>query len=250
MKLFSDKYIPLVTELCALAGLLLRVALEFWGMDEKGLYITTHPLYIGLFVLSALVIVWLLLSCRKLSGQPVFPSSKGALFAAIVAAIGILATDVLELLSSLDTAFALHSTATLVTLIASVISFVLGILAAVALVLSGVLQHKGKPVHYLFYAVLTVYLLIHPLTQYRMWSSDPQLLNYSFQLLASICLLLTCYHRTALAAGKTGAKRYVFFSRLAIFFCGISIVGEQLFYLGMLLWLLAQPCRLQTEEEV
>lgn len=250
MKLFSSKYISPVTEFCAVAGLLLRVALEIWGIDDKGLYMTWHPLYIGLFALSALLVLWLLLSCRKLSGQPVFSSSRITFAGAIVAATGILVTDVFELIENLNTAFTFQSTATLVTLIASALCFVLGILASVALIFGGVLQRKGKRVHFLFYAVLTVYFLIHPLTQYRMWSSDPQLINYCFQLLASVCLLLTSYHRTALAAGKQGAKRYVFFSRLAIFFCSVSVVGEHLFYLAMLLWLLAAPCRLQMEEEI
>ena len=250
MKLFSHKYIPAVTLACGAAGFAARWALELLCIDEKGLYLTGHPSFIGLFALSALVTVWLFLCCRKLTGKAEFPSSLIPLFGSIVAAAGILITDVYELILNWQSYCALRDAATQSTLIISTVCFVLGILAAGALILAGILQQKSKRVHFLFYAILAVYLMVHPLSQYRMWSSDPQLLTYCFHLLASICLLLTAYHRTALDAGKSGCKRYVFFSQLALFFCCVSIQGESwLFYLTMALWVAANTVRFLPEEE-
>lgn len=248
MKLFSYKSSSLVVPLCTLAGVIMRLLLEFFGIDEKGLYLTGHPLYIGLFVLSGLVLIWLLLSSRNVTGQLQFSASVGALVANVIAAVGILLTDGYELFICAADCFTVQDAASQATLILSAACFVVGILAAVALVFAGILQYKGKNVHFLFYAVLTVYLLLHPLSQYRMWSSDPQLLKYCFQLLASVCLLLTAYHRTALAAGKPDYKRYFLFSGLAFFFCGISITGENLFYFAMLQWLIYTPKYVHPEE--
>ena len=249
MKLFSHKYIPAVALGCGAIGFTLRQAVEYGCIDEKGLYLTGHPLYISLFVLSALVLIWLFVSCRKLTGKLAHAPSAVALAGSIIAASGILYAVVEELVHNLQQSFVLHNDNNDFSLIVSAVCFVLGILAAGALVFSGILQQKNKPVHYLFYAVLTVYLLIHPLSQYRMWSSDPQLLHYGFHLLASISLLLSTYHRAALAGGMNDTRRYIFFSHLALFFCCLSIQGESwLFYLSMALWIATNPAQLPEEE--
>lgn len=254
MKLFSCKYLPLVTAACGVVGFAMRTALDLFFIDEKGLYMTQHPLYIGLFVFSALFALWLFLTARK--AKPVayekqFAPSWVAFGGCVAAAAGILATDCLELIVSWQDFRMLQNKTAEATLIISAVCFVVGVLAAAALVLSALLQRKGKRVHFAFYSVLAVYLMVHPLSQYRMWSSDPQVLNYIFHLLASVILLLAVYHRAALDAGKTGLRRYVLLTQLALFFCCISIQGDSwAFYLAMALWLVTNTGRLYIEEEI
>ena len=97
-------------------------------------------------------------------------------------------------------------------------------------------------------ALVTVYLMFHLVSQYRLWSSESQLLIYFFPLMASIFLMLSAYHSAVLDLRKESRSGFVFFSQAALFFCMISIYSQSwLFYTTMSLWLATGLCSLQEE---
>lgn len=238
-KLFNTTLLPILPLSAGLSGLVLRVLLYATGIDEKGLLVNDHPLISLSFILAALVLGAVFLCCRDIpaTGKPaaLFPESPVAAFGCSAAAVGILLTDTYELFIRKDT-------------ITSA-CFVLGIAAAACLLFAAHCHKQGKHPSFLIYGIVTVYLMLHPLSQYRLWSADSQLMNYGFHLLASVFLMLTGYHRTALDAGKGSVRWHTFCCQAALFFCCVSIHGNSwLFYLSMALWTTTGLCALNKQE--
>ena len=237
-KLLKTTNIPLFTLLAGLIGFALRLWLFGAGVDEKGLLIANHPAGVMVWILTALVLVVLALGVRKLTDMPrysqLFPASKLAAFGCILAAAGILYVNIRELLQVRDAI-------TIVTLI-------LGVVAAVSLLLLGACRWQGKRPVFWLQSAMTVYFMLHLVSQYRLWSSEPQLQVYFFPLLASVFMMLTAYHGAVLDGGKKGSRRwYVFSSQSALFFCCLSLQGTSWpFYLTMALWLGTGLCSLRA----
>ena len=224
---FKPKWIPPLALGAGILGALLRLWLFTGGIDEKGLIRQDHPANALVFVLTAVVLLGLYLCLRPLTGTPtykrLFPRSVPAAVGCVVAAPGILVTDFYELSLQHDNI--------------ATISFILGILAAVCLVLLGLCRLRGvRPKVYL-HGCIAVYLMVHLISQYRAWSAEPQLQEYVFQLLASVFLMLSTYHRATLDARSGSRRWYLFFNYGALFFCFLALQnGMQPFYLSMALW--------------
>ena len=205
-------------------GFVLRLWLYLTGVDDRGLLMREHPAYWVVFVLIAatLLILFLCIKDTNIKSLP-FRASPVALVGGIVAAAGIVAADLHELSQQPDRV--------------TVISCLLGAVAAVCLVLAGMQQQKGKKSSYYLHGILTIYLMVHLVSQYRVWSAEPQLQEYFFQLMASIFLMFTAYQRTLLDAGNGKPKHFLLCNYAAAFLCCFALVGEnRLFYLAMMLW--------------
>lgn len=243
-QLFHHRILPLFTILAGGLGLALRLWLFSTGVDEKGLLISAHPANSLIFILTALVLLVLFLTTKDIKHTPplkvLFPRSFAAAFGCFAAAAGILAADITEYLTIRDTV--------------SLVCCVLGLIAAAALVFAGVCRLQGKHPAYLFHAAVTIYFVLHLVLQFRVWSPEPELQRYAFPLFASVFLMLTAYHRATLDA-QTGKRRaFVFCSQAALFFCMISLNGQDwLFYLTMAAWTATGLCApdrpVPTQEE-
>lgn len=237
-KLLKTTNLPFFTLLAGLIGFALRLWLFGTGVDEKGLLIANHPAGILVWILTALVMAVLALGVRKLTAVSryslLFPSSVFAGIGCILGAAGILYVNIRELLQVRDAI--------------TVVTLILGVVAAVALVLLGACRWQGKRPAYWLQSAMTVYFMLHLVSQYRLWSAEPQLQVYFFPLLASVFLMLTAYHGAVLDAGKKGNRRwYVFGSQSALFFCCLSLQGASWpFYLTMALWLGTGLCSLRN----
>lgn len=208
-------------------GFFLRVWLLKAGEDQKGLLQSSHPAGVILFVLTALVLGILYLCLRELNGVPVykkmFPKSMPYAVGCFVAAGGILIADIIELAARADRL--------------SILSCISGVLAAASLVFLGLCNLRAKRPAPMFHGIVTVYLMLHLVSQYRFWSAEPQLQEYFFQLLASVFVMLSAYHRTAVDCSRNNRKMYLFFNYGALFFCCLAVPGRDwLFYLSMALW--------------
>lgn len=220
----KTQFLPLFTLIAGIVGLVLRLWLFRTGVDEKGLLVSSHPANTLAFILTALVMVILLLAIKPLEPlgryQKLFPASIWAAVGCAAAAAGILVSAFYEI--SLR-----HDLVTIVTL-------VLAVLAAASLVIIAICRKQGKRPHFLLQGVITVYLMLHLVSQYRLWSAEPQLQIYFFQLLASVFLMLTTYHGTVLDAQKGSRRWYVFCNQAALFCCCMSLTGSVWpFYLAM-----------------
>lgn len=233
---FQPKRIPLLALFGGALGFLLRLWLFVTGVDHKGLLRADHPANSLVFLLTAAVLLGLYLCLRPLTGIPtykrLFKRSPLSAAGCWVAAAGILIADFFEIFSVRDNI--------------SLLSFVLGALAAASLVLLGIFRLRGARPKVYLHGCVTAYLMIHLVSQYRNWSAEPQLQAYGFQLFASVFLMLSAYHRTTLDA-RCGSRRwYVFFNYGALFFCLLALYDSQWpFYLSMVIWTATDLCSLK-----
>lgn len=100
--------------------------------------------------------------------------------------------------------------------------------------------HLGKRPAFLFHAVVCLFFGLNLVDYYRLWSGQPQLMDYVFQLFGCVGLMLTAYQRTAfdVEAGNGRALRIT--ELLAAFACLVCAAdsGQALFYLAGGLWCL------------
>lgn len=238
MKL-NPKLLPYIVPGAGVLGLYMRIWLFSTGFDRKGLLSAAHPANIILYILTAAVLVFVLFCVRPLAGIPVyrklFPRSVPACVGSCVGGAGILAAVISELLSSRN-AF-------------TIITAIFGALAAMGLVMSGILRLRQARPRYYLHAAVTAYLMLHLVCQYKVWNIEPQLQNYLPQLLASVFLMLAAYHRTMLDAGGGSRSGYVFFNYGALFFCCVSLwTDTPIFYLGMAAWTATCQCSLEPKK--
>lgn len=237
-KYIKPSYLPVLTLLGGLLGLILRAWLVLAGTDERGLLVTTHPAHILVFVLTALVLAAIFLCIRPLGAlkryQDLFPNGILSGTGCIAAALGILWVSLRD--------------RSLRTDIVTNVSLVLGLLAAICLVAVAVCRFKQRRPAFYFHVVITLFLMVHLVSQYRLWSSEPQLQVYFFPLLSSVFLMLTTYYSAVLDAKKASRRWFVFCNQSALFFCCVSLWSDSwLFYLTMAFWMFTGLCSLETQ---
>lgn len=229
------KKLPIYVLCAGGIGLLLRLWL-LSGTDEKGL-LTASPLGQVLLALLALTVPALLFyltrslsEARKYSFN--FPASLPAAIGTGLAALSIGIRSIIDLSISADAI--------------DVLCGLLGIISATGLSFAAWCRYLGKRPNFLFHITVSIYLMFLLICQYRKWSSDPQLLDYCFQILATICLMLTAYYRAAFDNGSGDRGSYAFFALCTLFFCCLSLVnwGDILFYLGIAAWMFTDLCNL------
>lgn len=216
------------------------IGLRFWllrtGIDKNNLFISGHPAGILLWVLTAIVAVIVIWGCLPLvqankysfNFPPAYTGSVGD----CIFSLGILLASIQMLRNNADTL--------------SFATAIVGFLSVPALVLSAVFRQKGIKPLFLLHALVCVFWLLRLIALYRIWSPEPQLQNYIFQLFANVFLMLSCYQRTAFDT-DCGVRRFHAITHLAaIFFGCLSLVGSQDYclYGAGSIWAFADLCRL------
>lgn len=228
--------LPLWALLTGGVGLLLRVWLMTSGVDQQGFIITGHFAGILLFLLVVGAMVALFFLTRDLVEAAKydfnFPASEVSCYGAFVAAAGIFISSFVEIFTAIDAL--------------EIIAAVLGMGAALLLVLTGFYRRKGTAPSVLVHIGICVYLMFRLICYYRHWSSDPQILDYCFQLVATACLMLTTYQRATFDAQEGKRRPYAFFNLATIFFSCISLIGwgNILFFLSVIIWQITDLCSL------
>lgn len=235
-KYLNHENLPWLTLGVGGIGLLLRVWL-LSTENEKGFVASPHFSGIALTVLSLAVLAALVWATRELrqAGKATFnfPASRAA-------AIGTWVAGVLWAVCSfgeLSVATALPET----------VCALLGILSAGALAYSGYCRLKGLPCAMLIHAAVCVWLMMKLVCMYRSWSSDPQLEDYCYQLLAVVCAMFSAYHRAAFDADSGRRAPYAFFALAGIYCCCLSMASPDgtALYLGIGIWLFCNLCSLK-----
>lgn len=228
--------LPLWALLTGGVGLLLRIWLMTAAVDQKGFIVTGHIAAILLFLLVIGSVVALFFLTKDLVEAAKyefnFPASVVGGYGAFVAAAGIGIGSFIDIFTAID---ALEFIAALA-----------GLGATALLVITGLYRRKGTAPSVLIHIGICVYLMLRLVCYYRHWSSDPQILDYCFQLVATACLMLATYHRAAFDAQEGKRRPYAFFSLANIFFSCISLVGWSniLFFLSVIVWQITDLCNL------
>ena len=234
--------LPLFTLLCGGMGVLLRLWQYGTGLDGDGLLRVGHPAGILVLVLTAAVIGVLLwftrgfVSGSKYSQQ--YPASTLGAAGAFAGAAALLLTAMVELVRR-DASFA-------------VLTGLLGIAAAAALAFTGLCRLKGLRPNLWFHTALCLYFVLRLISRYQTWSSNPQLHDYCFQLLATVSAMLFSYHRAALDLKSGKRRRTILLGLLGSYFCCLSLVKSDapLLYAGMAAWMITNLGTLDFSAEV
>lgn len=225
----SSLLLHLVPLILGVLGFCLRLWLYGTGVDEKGLLITSHPANALVLAVLAVGLAFSGLFAMQLPGRKQskpFPPSEVGGIGCFVAAAGIVIGNILELKDSRE--------------LFTILSFAIGLLAAGCFVLVGLGRRKGQHSSLLSCCITCAYFMIHLVCQYRLWSSEPQLQEYIFPLLASVMLMLCCYYRAQLDIRGKGLGWYVFCNRAALVCCLCALnTGSWAFYLSMAIWTVA-----------
>lgn len=227
--------LPELTLVCGGIGMLLRSWL-LSTENKNGFIQRGHISEILLLVLTAAFLVVLFLSTRSLQQGSKFrfnfPASRVAAIGTILAAIGVAIASVTDLLTAPD--------------IMASLAAVLGLVAAIGLLLAAKSRWVGDHPPMLFHGIVCVWLMLRLIGLYRSWSSDPQLEDYGFQLLSVVCCMLSSYHRAAFSTDDGQRPQYVFFALSSVYFCCLSLAGPDsiLLYLSLGAWLYTDLCKL------
>lgn len=204
---------------CALGfgvlGLVLRWLLKTVAVDSQGLLLRGHGLTwaVCLVPVAALVVLGQLL--RGLDGangyaqnfQPSLPAALGAL------------TSAAACLWTAVTAVGEDSTTLLWKL--------LGYAACVVLLVWAWCRYRGRTVPTVCGLVVCLFFLAQLVAHYRGWSADPQVMDYLFDLVATMFLMLFSYYCAAFSAG-IGSRRMQLLTGLgAVCLCLIALVDSR-----------------------
>lgn len=206
--------LPVLTALCASLGLVClctRQWLLSTGADDKGLLTAWHPgMVLSLLLLAAAVCML----CLALRERQVYRFNSSPLSIAGM------------LLFALGYGYAAWKLLSGSSQVLSVIAGVLGIISVLfSLIVAFALFRKIR-LHPLVYCPFVLFYMFLLVCRYQQWSGEPELQRYLFQMLSVITLMLSAYHRAALAADKKGARSYLLVSRAAVFFCIAAIPGS------------------------
>lgn len=210
---------------CGALGLALRYTLYATGTDARGLLISFHWSAIALWLLTAVVLVGLVYLTRSIDGPgscaDCFPCSAVAWIGCIVGGFGTAIATVLE--------------SGTMPLLCNVLSY----LAALLLLILGVCRLLGIGADALLHGALCLYFALRMVFQYRSWSSDPQLMDYCFQLFACVGLMLAAYHQGAFAIGLGSHKKLWFWTLLTTYLCCLTPVGpgNSLLFVACGIWI-------------
>ncbi len=221
------KYSPFLFLAAGAVGALARAGLYTFGVDSTGLLAADHPLYRfcwGLTFLAAAAAG--VCALRADPRREIAPAPWLAGVCAVLSALGI-GFGVIPALSQLSGALEITWAA-------------LGLLSIPAVLTAGVQVCRGRRPSFLLHGILCLFYAVHLICRYRVWSGIPQLADYDFQLLASVCLLLTAFLHTAVDAGMGQRRPMLFFSLMAGFFSLLCFARSDfpLLYLTGGLWAL------------
>ena len=212
----------------ACAGFLLRTLLYATGFDGRGLLERNHPAAIALWCLSVAAIAAALIFSRKIAGpdayEDAYPVSFSASMGCFALMIALAVTAVREFS---EFSVRMH-----------LLIWILGWISAAGMGFVGVCRLIGKKPYFLPHAALCVYFALRMISQYRAWSSVPQLLDYCFYLMAYVALMLTAYQQAAFDTDMGKHRTLWFYSLTAVYLCGAAMEGAQdaLLLLGSAVW--------------
>lgn len=234
--ILKSTQMPVTVLVGGLVGLVLRAWLLTTGVDQKGLLVSGHPADVLTWLLTFLLLAAVIFACLPLTEATKyrfnFPASTAGAVGKLLAAAGIAVTSTGQLFSGGD-GF-------------TVFCAVLGILSAAALVFLAYCHWKGLHPSLIFHGLISIYVMFLLVLQCRAWGHNPQLQDYFFQLLATVCVMLACYQRAMFDANQGNRRSYAITHFAAAYFCIAALPGSDyvIFFLTCGIWMLTDLCRL------
>ena len=237
----TSNRLPLILLAPGIAAAMLRVRLYAVALDEKGLLLSGHPLRFALWAAVAAGAALIAAMVWKQQGEKTYAANFTGSAAAGSAGF-LMAATVLTM--ALNTVLPASETIALVWKI-------LGFLAAPALVWTGIRRSREKTPFFAGHGLLCLFLLLYAVSRYQLWSGNPQLQDYVFELLAILALVLFSYHHAAFEADM-GSRRWLLASGMAVLLLApAAIPGSATpgLYAAGLVWAACDLCPLTPPEK-
>lgn len=229
MKRNSAGTMPVVTTLFwGVLALVLRRQLYLTGVDARNLLVQNHALGIALTVLTIGVLIRIILLVRKREDDRCYEKLYGG---KLPGALGSLAAGSGILLTVLNT---VPETAGYL----QAAWHWLGLAAPVCLVLAGIARMLGKKPFFLLHVVVCLFFVMHIVTRYQLWSSQPQMQDYLFSLLGAMGLMFFSFYTAALEADCGSNPMMLGMGLGAVYFCAAELARSSCpwIYLGGIVW--------------
>ena len=135
-----------------------------------------------------------------------------------------------------------------------------GLAAAFCWIGTALLRYRGSRPHVGLYLLPVLFFAAMLIVEFRIWSRDPAILDYCYDLFALISVMLGLFYVGSFSLDRGRRRMAVFFLLCGLFFCAASIAGSRLRHCcimgGTMLWMLLHLWRLlrpgrrqeQTEE--
>ena len=221
-------------------GFFLRKMLYATGIDGRGLIVSDHWSLVALLCLTGAVGAALLLSCLRLKGSDVYEDCYPVSFAGFAGCLAAAA----------GTAYTVWPEFGRFSSPLDILIWVIGMVSVICFVVIGICRLIRRKPYFLLHAAICLYLALRLVTKYRLWSSDPQVLDYCFYLTAFVALMLTAYHHAAFDAGM-GKHRPLWVCALAsVYLSCVSLVTKQdaALLAGCALWALTNLTNLNSRK--
>ena len=243
---------------CAIAALLLRLLLTFFGY-EAGTGLPIRGPIVSLLPLVVLLVVWAVfawkLPVEKEPGPGFpegFPMTKKALLVPVAGVFLMALSGVIDLANgvmagNLQSAMGadgmtdvlLISTVTPKTLILLGIS---GLVMAISLFPAVVACHKQQPLPSGILLIAPAILVLRLVLIYRIYSIDPILIHYAPELVATIFLTLSLYRLSSFAFRCGETRRFGLYAGWTVILSAAAVGGlenlsDELFFAGAILLL-------------
>lgn len=211
-----------------LLGMTLRAFLYAAAMDHKGLLAADHWATWSILGLTGLVLVLLLFLIRHIHGPDGYAQCYPASFlqgaGSLAAALAIAGRSLFLYPAARD---ALDQAAA-----------ISGFMASGGLLLVCCCRLSGKKPIFLCHSAVSIFFALQMVSQYRVWSADPQLMDYGFYLAALICLMLSSYFLASFDADMPKFRALWFFSMMSAFFCLLALPesGDATLLMACALW--------------
>lgn len=234
------RYADVLTLFLGVVGLLLHLLLKLGGTDERGLYPAHHPAWIGLCVLSLLVVAVLFLITKQAGTEdryaPNFSRSVPGAVGCGLAAVGVLVTAV----------------DTLSTDVLSLVVAVLGMAGAAGLAVAAYCRAVGKKPHFACFAALCGFFALRVFLLGRVLGAEPEACRYLFELLASLAMAPACYYLWGFAVDLGNRSKSLFWSLTAAYICMVAVLYREswLLHASCAVFLLSNLCPLQIMDKL
>lgn len=127
-----------------------------------------------------------------------------------------------------------------------------GIGTAVCWVIIALRRQQDKTPSAILFMLPALFGALQLIVRFRDWSRDPLLMDYCFELLASICVLCATFHLGGFSLGRCRRRTCMFFCMSGVLFCAVAMAGRGILSvlssLGSGVWLLANLWLILDEE--
>lgn len=117
-----------------------------------------------------------------------------------------------------------------------------GLVTAACWIGTALSRYQAKRAHGALLLLPAVFYVVDLVLQFRLWTRDPVILDYCYDLLALICTMCALFHLGGYSFDKGSRRITTFFTMCGVFFNAAAMAGASaavfLGYLAAALWLL------------